>query len=102
MRGCRIPRYLLGRDELPLVRRPSVYNLRRRFTLERVERNATPPDCVPRVLFARLLRLRALVSHAKHGILYLIDQCPAHGDRNIAEQKQRQGSDVFRFDEPAP
>jgi hypothetical protein len=47
MRGCRIPRYLLGRDELPLVRRPSVYNLRRRFTLERVERNATPPRLRP-------------------------------------------------------
>ena len=74
------------------------YDLRLRLALEPVERNATPSDRV----MARLLELRELVSHSKHGILYLIDQCPAHGDRNIAEQKQRQGSDVFRFDEPAP
>jgi hypothetical protein len=29
-----------------------------------------------------------LVAHAEHGILHLVDQGAAHGDRNIAEQEQ--------------
>jgi hypothetical protein len=30
----------------------------------------------------------ALVADAEHGILHLVDQGTAHGDRNIAEQEQ--------------
>jgi len=53
------------------------------------------------VLCARLFN-STLVTHAQHRILHLIDQCAAHRDRNIAEQKQGQVSDVFGLDEPAP
>ena len=79
--------------------------------LSRLSGMQRPPICVTatRIPLRPLRPLReapaaprASVSHSEDGILYLVDQCAAHGDRNVAEQKQRQGSDVFGLDEPAP